>query len=96
MVEAYFDWTGSCRFNWLDGVNLKLRSSWSSNSLTQFGRYNKRIEQRQRQEPILELGVRAIQSKNSIYTSVSSYPCRRRRFNPRLFPYCYHRAISIS
>ena len=44
MVEAYFDWTGSCQFDWLDGVNLKLRSSWSSNSLTRFGRCNLRIE----------------------------------------------------
>jgi hypothetical protein len=44
MVEAYFDWTGSCRFDWLDGVDLKLRSSWSSNSLARFSRYNLRIE----------------------------------------------------
>jgi len=44
MVEAYFDWTGSCQFDWLDGVDLKLRSSWSSNSLTRFGRCNLRIE----------------------------------------------------
>jgi len=42
MVEAYFDWTESCQFDWLDGVDLKLRSS--SNSLTRFGRCNLRIE----------------------------------------------------
>jgi len=44
MVEAYFDWTVSCRFDWLDRVNLKLRSSWNSNSLTRFSRCNIRIE----------------------------------------------------
>ena len=43
-MEAYFDWTASCRFNWLDGVDLKLRSFWSFNSLTRFGRCDIRIE----------------------------------------------------
>jgi len=44
VAEPSLDWSGSCQFDWLDGVDLKLRSSWSSNSLTQFGRCYIRIE----------------------------------------------------
>ena len=32
MVQAYFDWTRSCRFDWLDGVDLELRSSAKLNT----------------------------------------------------------------
>jgi len=72
VAEPSLDWSGSCQFNWLDGVDLKLRSSWSSNSLTRFGRCHIRIE------PISDVNIRSdfnwvykpYNLKTLVYTSV--------------------------